>query len=84
MSTPPPVLMSTDDVRRARPRAGYWADWIERLFHGLQSDLYGDVEMDGRMPSAARRRRRPDPARGEPAPRHALSAAPLAPTTSAT
>ena len=51
MSTPPPVLMSTDDVA-ARDRVPYWADWIGRLFHGLQSDLYGDVGMDGRMASA--------------------------------
>ena len=51
MRTPPPVLMSTDDVA-ARDRAPYWADWIQRLFHGLQSDLYGDFGMEGRLASA--------------------------------
>ena len=51
MGTPPPIRMSTDDVA-ARDRVPYWSDWIGRLFHGLQSDLYGDVAMDGRMASA--------------------------------
>src|SRR5678816_2206000 len=40
--------MSTDEVV-APERAGYWADWIDRLFHGLDSDLYGDTGFDGRM-----------------------------------
>lgn len=44
-------LMTTDDVS-ARDRAPYWADWIQRQFHGLQSDLYGDTEMEGRMTTA--------------------------------
>ena len=32
-----------------RERPGFWADWIDRLFHGLRSDLYGDTAFDGRM-----------------------------------
>jgi len=40
--------MSTDQVA-APERAGFWSDWVNRLFCGLQSDLYGDTEFDGRM-----------------------------------
>jgi len=40
--------MSTDEVA-ASERAGYWGDWINRLFCGLKSDLYGDSDFDGRM-----------------------------------
>ena len=40
--------MSTDQVS-APERPGFWADWIHKLFHGLDSDLYGDTEFDGRM-----------------------------------
>lgn len=40
--------MDTNDVA-PRERAGFWADWIDRLFHGLSSDLYGDADFDGRM-----------------------------------
>lgn len=41
-------VMDTDQVA-PRERAGYWADWIDRLFNGLRSDLYGDTEFEGRM-----------------------------------
>lgn len=44
-------LMNTDDVA-SRERAPYWSGWIDRLFQGLQSDLYGDVGFDGRMATA--------------------------------
>lgn len=40
--------MSTDQVAAAE-RAGYWGDWINRLFCGLRSDLYGDSDFAGRM-----------------------------------
>ena len=40
--------MNTDAVV-PRERPGFWADWVDRLFHGLQSDLYGDTGFDGRM-----------------------------------
>ena len=30
-------------------RNSFWADCIDRLFHGLKSDLYGDTDFDGRM-----------------------------------
>ena len=40
--------MSTDQVAPAE-RAGYWGDWINRLFCGLKSDLYGDTDFEGRM-----------------------------------
>lgn len=42
------TAMNTDQVA-AGERAAYWSDWIDRLFHGLKSDLYGDTEFDGRM-----------------------------------
>jgi AraC-like DNA-binding protein len=41
-------VMSTDQVS-APERAGVWADWIDRLFCGLKSDLYGDTDFEGRM-----------------------------------
>ena len=50
MTTPTP-LMSTDQVS-PRDRIPYWADWIDRLFCGLQSDLYGDTDFDGHIASA--------------------------------
>lgn len=40
--------MSTDQVA-PRERAGFWSDWINRLFCGLKSDLYGDTDFNGRM-----------------------------------
>lgn len=40
--------MSTDQVC-ASDRAPYWSEWIDRLFCGLQSDLYGDTDFDGHM-----------------------------------
>jgi len=40
--------MNTDQVAPAE-RAGYWGDWVNRLFCGLKSDLYGDTVFDGRM-----------------------------------
>jgi AraC-like DNA-binding protein len=45
------ALMSTDQVA-PRERVAFWADWVHRLFGGLQSDLYGDRVFDGRMVSA--------------------------------
>jgi AraC-like DNA-binding protein len=42
--------MDTDQVAPAE-RGALWSDWIARLFHGLQSDLYGEREFDGRMHS---------------------------------
>jgi AraC-like DNA-binding protein len=43
-----PTTMDTDQVAPAE-RAGFWADWIDRLFHGLKSDVYGDGDFEGRM-----------------------------------
>ncbi len=40
--------MNTDSVA-SRDRPGYWCEWIDRLFHGLKSDQYGDTDFDGRM-----------------------------------
>ncbi len=40
--------MSTDQVPAAA-RAGFWGDWVNRLFSGLSSDLYGDTDFEGRM-----------------------------------
>ena len=42
--------MNTDDVS-AGDRIPYWTGWIDQLFHGLRSDLYGDTRFDGRMDS---------------------------------
>jgi AraC-like DNA-binding protein len=47
----PPVVMNTDEVA-PRDRVPYWTGWIDRLFDGLQSDLYGDTAFDGRLCSA--------------------------------
>jgi AraC-like DNA-binding protein len=46
-----PSSMSTDEVS-ARERVPYWMDWIDRLFHGLRSDLYGDTDFEGHIASA--------------------------------
>jgi AraC-like DNA-binding protein len=43
--------MNTDQVS-PRERVGYWSSWVDRLFHGLQSDLYGDTDFDGRIATA--------------------------------
>ena len=40
--------ISTDLVT-APERVPYWSQWIDRLFCGLQSDVYGDAEFDGHM-----------------------------------
>ena len=40
--------MTTDAVP-ARERPGFWADWVDRLFHGLKNDCYGDTDFEGRM-----------------------------------
>lgn len=42
------TAMNTDQVAPAE-RSAYWSDWIDRLFCGLKSDLYGDGGFDGRM-----------------------------------
>jgi AraC-like DNA-binding protein len=48
MGTSRVTTMSTDEVA-PRERAGFWSDWVDRLFNGLSSDLYGDADFDGRM-----------------------------------
>ena len=40
--------MSTDFVSPGE-RVSYWTDWIDRMFFGLQSDVYGDTGFDGHM-----------------------------------
>jgi AraC-like DNA-binding protein len=49
--TMPTSTMNTDEVS-PRDRAPYWTHWIDRLFRGLQSDLYGDTDFDGHLASA--------------------------------
>ncbi|HSW05968.1 helix-turn-helix domain-containing protein [Aquabacterium sp.] len=44
------AMMSTDEVS-ARDKVPYWRDWVWKLFGGLDSDLYGDTEFDGRISS---------------------------------
>jgi AraC-like DNA-binding protein len=51
MASATSASMDTDQVS-ARDRIPFWNDWINRLFQGLQSDLYGDTEFDGRIASA--------------------------------
>jgi AraC-like DNA-binding protein len=45
------ATMDCDQVS-PRDRIPYWTDCIDRLFHGLRSDQYGDTAFDGRMTSA--------------------------------
>lgn len=40
--------MNTDSVA-PQERAGCWSDWLDRLFHGLKNDCYGDAGFDGRV-----------------------------------
>jgi AraC-like DNA-binding protein len=40
--------MDTDEVS-PRERTAYWSHWLDRLFQGLRSDLYGDTRFDGRV-----------------------------------
>lgn len=42
--------MNTDEVSVCE-RIPYWTDWVDRQFHGLSSDHYGDTRFDGRMDS---------------------------------
>ena len=51
MSPSAATTMDTDEVS-ARDRIPFWNDWINQLFQGLKSDLYGDTEFDGRIASA--------------------------------
>jgi AraC-like DNA-binding protein len=46
---PLPIRQMDTDQVAPRERVALWTDWIDRLFHGLASDLYGDGEFDGRM-----------------------------------
>lgn len=46
---PLPIRQMDTDQVAPRERVALWTDWIDRLFHGLSSDLYGDGEFDGRM-----------------------------------
>ncbi len=48
----PSLVLSTDAVA-PRDRAPQWREWIWRHFGGLDSDLYGDSDFDGRL-SASR------------------------------
>ena len=52
MTQPLPMpLMDTDDVPPSE-RIPYWTGWVDRLFQGLGSDLYGDTRFEGRISSA--------------------------------
>ncbi len=44
------TAVSTDDYAPA-DRAPQWCEWVSKQFGGLQSDLYGDTDFDGRMAS---------------------------------
>jgi len=45
------LVLSTDELAPG-DRAAAWCDWMARLFHGLESDLYGDREFDGHLCSS--------------------------------
>lgn len=45
------TLITTDEVA-LRDRAPQWCEWVSQHFGGLRSDLYGDVDFDGRMASS--------------------------------
>jgi AraC-like DNA-binding protein len=45
------TLVSTNDFA-PRERAPVWREWIWKHFGGLESDLYGDTDFDGRMTSS--------------------------------
>ncbi len=47
MSAAKPELMDTDLVPPGE-RAGFFGDWVARLFQGLKNDTYGDTDFDGR------------------------------------
>jgi AraC-like DNA-binding protein len=47
MTSPKPELMDTDLVPPAE-RAGFFGEWVGRLFQGLKNDTYGDTDFDGR------------------------------------
>jgi AraC-like DNA-binding protein len=42
-----PDLMDTDQVPTSE-RAGFFGDWVSRLFQGLKNDTYGDTDFAGR------------------------------------
>lgn len=46
------TLLSTDDIDRPLERAPLWREWVSKQFGGLDSDLYGDTEFEGRMASS--------------------------------
>jgi len=43
-----PSILNTEQIAPAE-RVGFWGDCINRLFHGLKSEQYGDADFDGRM-----------------------------------
>ena len=45
------TVLNTDAIA-PRDRAPQWCEWVWRHFGGLQSDLYGDTEFDGRLASS--------------------------------
>ncbi|MES2635458.1 MAG: helix-turn-helix domain-containing protein [Pseudomonadota bacterium] len=44
----PSIALDTDAVAE-RDRAPQWCEWVWQHFGGLQSDLYGDTDFDGRL-----------------------------------
>lgn len=45
------LSLSTDGMP-TRETVGAWHQWMAGLFHGLQSDVYGDTQFDGHLHSA--------------------------------
>lgn len=47
-SAAPGVILSTEGLRAAET-APAWTEWMGRLFHGIESDIYGDASFEGRV-----------------------------------
>jgi AraC-like DNA-binding protein len=47
-----PQLTFTTDKLAAHERAQAWREWMRQIFFGLESDLYGDQEVDGHVTTA--------------------------------
>ncbi|CAK7064662.1 helix-turn-helix domain-containing protein [Kerstersia gyiorum] len=45
------TVLSTDGLHAAET-APAWTEWMGQLFHGIESDLYGDASFDGRVATA--------------------------------
>lgn len=47
----PGTVLSTEGLQR-NDTVPVWSEWMGKLFHGIESDLYGDTYFDGRVATA--------------------------------